>query len=160
LSRADHALVKCREPPLSEGGTISGYSAGAQSCMSRTMRWVPLIIVAAAVAGCTRPAPPGADLARVLAGRTAGPPQSCIQTQPDLNLHAVDQTTIAYGLGSTIYVNHIGACPGLRELSTIIVVSATGSQYCRGDRIRANEPGSIIPGPTCNLGDWIPYKRS
>jgi hypothetical protein len=123
------------------------------------MRGFPFILMIA-LASCTRPAPPGADLARILAGRTAGPPQSCILTQSDLTLHAVDQTTIAYGLGSTIYVNHVGSCPGLRELSTIIVVSSSGSQYCRGDRIRANEPGSIIPGAPCNLGDWIPYRRS
>jgi hypothetical protein len=77
-----------------------------------------------------------------------------------LSLHAVDPITITYGSGSTIYVNRLGPCPGLRELSTIIVTSASSGQYCRGDRIRANEPGSIIPGASCNLGDWIPYRRS
>jgi hypothetical protein len=123
------------------------------------MRSLPLILIVA-LAGCAPPAPPGADLARITAGRTAGPPQTCITTQPDLTLHAVDQTTVAYGLGSTIYINHVGACPGLRELSTIVVVSASSGQLCRGDRIRANEPGSVIPGAPCNLGDWIPYKRS
>jgi hypothetical protein len=119
------------------------------------------LFIAIALAGCTRPAaPPGSDLARLTAGRTPGPPQSCINSQPGYSLQAVDSTTITYGSGSTLYVNRLGPCPGLRELSTIIVVSSSGSQYCRGDRIRANEPGSIIPGPTCNLGDWTPYRRS
>ena len=68
-------------------------------------------------------------------------------------------STLAYGSGATIYINRLGAsCPGLRELSTIIA-EVHGSEYCRGDRICANEPGSIIPGPTCNLGDWVPYRR-
>jgi len=124
------------------------------------MRGLPIIILLA-LGSCTRPvAPSSSGLSNILAGRTAGPPQSCILTRSDFSLHAVDQTTLTYGSGSTVYVNRLGPCPGLRELSTIIVVSASSGQYCRGDRIRANEPGSIIPGPTCNLGDWIPYRRS
>jgi hypothetical protein len=123
------------------------------------MRRLPLIFIIA-LASCTRPAaPPGSDLARLIAGRSAGPPQSCILSRPDFSLHAVDPTTITYGSGSTVYVNRLGPCPGLKELSTIIIVTSSGGQYCRGDRIRANEPGSIIPGPTCNLGDWVPYRR-
>jgi hypothetical protein len=118
------------------------------------------LIFAVVLGSCTQSAvTPGEGLATRLAGRTAGPPQSCVLTRPDFSLHAVDPTTITYGSGSTIYVNRLGPCPGLRELSTIIVTSASSGQYCRGDRIRANEPGSIIPGPTCNLGDWIPYRR-
>jgi hypothetical protein len=127
--------------------------------MASTMRGLPLILLIA-LASCTRPAAPGEGLANRLAGRAAGPPQSCVLTRPEYNLLAVDPTTITYGSGPTIWVNRMGPCPGLRELSTIIVVNSSGGQYCRGDRIRANEPGSIIPGPTCNLGDWIPYRRS
>jgi hypothetical protein len=128
--------------------------------MAAAMRRLPLILIVA-LASCTRPAvPPGEALGQRLAGRSAGPPQSCVLSQPDLSLHAVDPTTITYGLGSTIYVNRLGPCPGLKELSTIIVVSASSGRYCRGDRIRANELGSIIPGASCNLGDWVPYRRS
>ena len=128
--------------------------------MGLSMRRLPLFLLIA-LASCTRPAAPsGAGLERILAGRTAGPPQSCVTSRSDFSLHAVDSTTITYGSGSTVYVNRLGPCPGLRELSTIIVVSASSGQYCRGDRIRANEPGSIIPGATCNLGDWVPYRRS
>ena len=123
------------------------------------MRSLPLVI-AVTLAACAGPVvPPGAALASATAGRVAGPPQSCISSQISEGLHAIDPATLAYGSGSTIYINRLGdRCPGLQTLSTIIV-DVHGGQYCRGDHIRALETGSIIPGPTCNLGDWVPYRR-
>jgi hypothetical protein len=46
----------------------------------------------------------------------------------------------------------------MRPLATLIVESH-GSQYCRGDRIRAVEPPSAVPGPACVLRDFVPYRR-
>lgn len=118
-----------------------------------------LLILLVGLAGCARPATvSGDDLARLIAGRTAGPERTCVASRTNDSLRAVDSMTIAYGSGTTVYINRLGgSCPGLRDLSTIIVESA-GGQFCRGDRIRALEPGAIIPGPPCNLGDWVPYK--
>jgi hypothetical protein len=123
------------------------------------MRRPPLILLLA-LASCTRPvAPPGNDLAQAIAGRVPGPAKSCVSSQSGSSLHAIDSATLGYGSGSTIYVNRLGgSCPGLHDLSTIII-EAHGSEYCRGDHFRANEPGSIIPGASCNLGDWVPYRR-
>jgi hypothetical protein len=113
-----------------------------------------------ALVGCSRPVvPPGADLAQTLAGRVAGPPQSCVSTQSVSSLRAIDSATLGYGSGSTTYVNRLGGdCPGLRELSTIIV-EVYGAQYCRGDHFRAVELTGGIPGPVCVLGDWVPYRK-
>ena len=123
------------------------------------MRRPPLIGLTGLI-GCSRPVtPPGADLAQAIAGRTAGPPQSCVPIESSSGLHAIDEANLGYGSGRTIYMNHLaGACPGLRELSTIII-EAHGSQYCRGDRFRSVEFGQGIPGPTCILQDWVPYRR-
>lgn len=122
----------------------------------------PLILIAAAfaISSCTRPAqPPGAAFAQQLAGYVAGAPKTCVSSFPDQNLHAVDSQTIAYGYGRTISVNRLGgACPGLSPYNTIIV-DAHGGEYCRGDRVRGLEPGAGIPGPWCNLGDWVPYRK-
>ena len=125
------------------------------------MRALMLIAAAATAASCSRPvAPPGADLAQAIAGRVAGSPQTCVSTNPAENLHVLDPQTVAYGYGRTIYINRLAAaCPALSQFNTIIVEASTGGQYCRADRVRGNEPGSIIPGPACNLGDWVPYRR-
>lgn len=121
----------------------------------------PLILIAPFIlmAGCTRPVePPGAGLARELAGHVPGPAETCISSFPSQNLRVIDPSTVAYGSGRTIYVNHLaGPCPALSPYNTIIV-ETQGSQYCRGDRVRGLEPGAIIPGPSCNLGSWTPYR--
>jgi hypothetical protein len=123
----------------------------------------PLMLIAAAglAASCSRPVtPPGNDFAQVTAGRVAGPAETCITSNPAENLHVIDPQTVAYGYGRTIYINRLqAACPALSQFNTLIVEGGTGGQYCRGDRVRGLEPGAIIPGPSCNLGDWVPYRQ-
>ena len=122
-------------------------------------RSIPLIILSVTVASCAPTERAQAGLARELAGYTAGKPQSCIGTFQNQNLRVIDGATLAYGNGRTIYVNRLAsACPALHPTNTLIV-DAQGGQYCRGDRVRGLEPGGIIPGPSCNLQDWVPYRR-
>jgi hypothetical protein len=122
----------------------------------------PLILIAAAfaVSSCTRPVqPPRVDLAQLLAGHVAGPPQACVTTFSNQNLRVIDSSTITYGTGRTIYVNHLpGECPSIGSYNTIIA-DLHGNQYCHGDRVRGLEPDAIIPGPWCILGDWVPYRK-
>jgi hypothetical protein len=124
------------------------------------MRPLMFIAAALAVASCNRPALlPGAAFAQETAGRIAQAPRTCISTFGSENLRPLDRATLAFGSGRTIYINRLAAeCPGLEPLNTLIV-EAQGSQYCRGDRVRGLEPGGLIPGPTCILGDWVPYTR-
>ena len=126
---------------------------------ARVYRSIALIIVSAAVASCAPKESPQAGLARELAGYTPDKPQACIGTFSNQNLRVIDGATLAYGNGRTIYVNRLlSACPALDPTNTLIV-DAQGGQYCRGDRVRGLEPGGIIPGPSCNLQDWVPYRR-
>ena len=98
-------------------------------------------------------------LARELAGYTPGHPQTCVSASSNTNLRVIDRATLAYGYGRTIYVNRlVSACPALDPTNTLIV-DVQGGQYCLGDRVRGLEPGGIIPGPSCNLQDWVPYRR-
>ena len=125
------------------------------------MRALMLIAAAATVVSCSRPAmPQRSDFAEAVAGRVAGAPQMCISTNQAENLRVLDPQTVAYGFGPKIYVNRLAAaCPGISQFNTIIVEPGIGGQYCRNDRIRGLEPGTTIPGPSCNLGDWVPYRR-
>jgi hypothetical protein len=126
------------------------------------MRLLPLMIL---VAGCATTAADGEtrdqrELAADLEGRTAGAPQACIPVRQGQSMRIVDRRTIVYREFDTIYVNRLdAACPGLRPHSTL-VVEVHGSQYCRGDRVRAVEPGSSIPGPFCQLRDFVPYREN
>ena len=121
-----------------------------------------VLLLPLALAGCSaigQRGDEGAELARQLAGRSAGKAERCVSITQSAPLEIVDRQTIAYRSGSTIYVNRLqGDCPGLRPFNTLIV-ETHGSQYCRGDRVRGLEPGTSIPGPTCPLGDFVPYRR-
>ena len=126
------------------------------------MRIFPLLL---ALAGCAAPGPQGPSrdqeaLARQLVGREAGPPQSCIPADTGASgLNAVDSRTLTYERGKTLWVNRLEAeCPGLRPHDTLIV-ELHGSQYCRNDRFRTVPVGGSIPGPTCFLGNFTPYRR-
>ena len=126
---------------------------GRRDAMRLTM-----LLSAAVLASCTQTAPTTtAAPVNELAGRVAGKPQSCVPSSPVANLHAIDASTLAYAYGSTIYANHLGApCPALSKFNTLIIEVQT-DRYCRGDRVRGLEPGAIIAGPRCILGEWIPY---
>jgi hypothetical protein len=126
------------------------------------MRPQILIVAALAISSCAPSAQPqAANLAVELAGRTAGPPQDCISTFSDQNMRPLDSRTIAYGMGRTVYINHLrGECYGLNPYSTLVAYPFIGNQYCSGDRFRAVEPGVNIPGASCNLGSWVPYTKS
>ncbi|HEX9964854.1 MAG TPA: DUF6491 family protein [Allosphingosinicella sp.] len=112
--------------------------------------------------GCAATPPDSREadaLSRELGERVAGEPRSCIAGTQSQGLTVSDRQTIVSRQGDTIWVNRLESdCPGLRPFSTLIV-EANGSQYCRGDRVRAVEAGSSIPGPWCVLRDFTPYRR-
>lgn len=126
--------------------------------MARLLSTLTLAILA----GCRAAVPAGGEgggqFQAEIAGRVAGPAQTCVSVLPDQNLRVIDSRTVAYRSGPTLWVSRLPApCPGLSPYNSIIV-ERSGSQTCRGDRIRGLEPGGIIPGPVCNLSDWTPYR--
>lgn len=122
---------------------------------------IPLILLMlSGCAGLGASAENDADaLARELAGRVAGQPQSCITPTQSRSLTVADDQTLLYRAGDTLWVNRLSsACPGIEPLGTLIV-EVHGSQYCRNDQVRGLEAGASIPGPTCRLGDFVPWRR-
>jgi hypothetical protein len=121
------------------------------------------LLLAFLAVGCSLPGPLSTansqgDLAKELEGRVAGAPESCVATSASQGLRVVDPRTLVYQSGGRVWVNRLAAdCPGLRPLDTV-VVEVHGGRYCRGDRVRGLSPGTTIPGPTCPLGDFVPYR--
>ena len=114
------------------------------------------------LAGCAAVGPsvhPSRDFLAVTAGRVAGETRTCVPPIGRSGLTVVDSRTLSYDGGRVLWINRLPAdCPGLRPLTTLIV-ETFGTDYCRGDRFRANEPGSIIPGPSCVLSDFTAYRK-
>lgn len=118
------------------------------------------LLLAAFVMSCAQPgAPARAPISEELAGRVAGAAQTCIPSLSSGSISAVDTGTVAYRSGAVIYLNHLASpCPTIAPLNTLVVDAQQG-RYCRGDRVRALEPGATIAGPVCILGDWVPYRK-
>jgi hypothetical protein len=100
-------------------------------------------------------------LEQMLAGRTAGPPQSCVSGSLLQQSRTFAGKTIVYrSKGATLYRNDFpGGCPGLRQGRAIVTRSATGT-YCRGDIVDVVDFRIGIPLTSCSLGDFVPYRRT
>lgn len=126
------------------------------------------VVLAGMVAGCAlnpqaqaaRQAADDRELAKALAGRSAGAPQDCISLTGMTGPRIIGDSTLLYALGRTLYrVDVEGSCPGLAPYNTV-VVEVQGSQLCRNDRFRMIQPGVAIPGPYCRLGKFVPYTKA
>jgi hypothetical protein len=127
----------------------------------KTRQGLTLPLALLLLAGCAPVRPDGdgaAELAQLLAGRTAAETQACVPIAPARSLRVIDSSTLVYDQGGTLWVNRLRAeCPGLQPHGTLIVEPTSG-QYCRGDKFRELETGAIIAGPTCILGDFTAYR--
>jgi hypothetical protein len=125
------------------------------------MRLLPFLLLAAGCAATDSDGPTreAQALGRELEGRVAGTPQACVPARQAQSLEIVDRQTLVYRDFDTVYVNRLDVgSPGMRPLASLIV-EVHGRQYCRGDRVRAVESGTTIPGPVCILRDFVPYRR-
>lgn len=95
-----------------------------------------------------------------LAGRVAGTPQACVTIVPTQGLRVSDSDrhTLLYGSGRTLWANDLGPSCGFGP-NDILVMQPLNSRYCRGDVARSVDNTSHMPGPTCILGDFVPYRR-
>jgi hypothetical protein len=121
--------------------------------------WTP-VVLAGLASGCSPPPAATPGVIPELAGRTAGAPRNCVTNDSPSSLRIVDGRTMLYGSGSTVWLNRLAVeCPGVDSWNDILVAFPSGSQYCRGDIVKTLDRTSHIPGPSCILGDFIPYRR-
>lgn len=99
-----------------------------------------------------------AKLAKMLEGRVAGEPTSCIQLYPSASLTIIDGTALVYKRGNTLYVNRT-AYPDDLDRRDTLVTRLYSNRLCRQDIVRTVdlpigfETGSIF------LEDFIPYRK-
>ncbi|WP_404710817.1 hypothetical protein [Sphingomonas sp. MMS24-J13] len=104
---------------------------------------------------------PEAELARMLAGRTAGPPAECISRYPTMSSTTIERTGIVYKIGNTLYVSRFeGGCPQLSSFR-VLVIKTPSNQLCRGDVadvIETPPAGSWVG--SCTFGKFVPYTKA
>jgi hypothetical protein len=119
-----------------------------------------VIALAAVLGSCAVPPEPAyaPRQAAEIVGRVPGTPQHCVPIERDQSLHvsATDPGTLIYGHGRTIWANRIAPCT-LRS-NDVLVMQPLGGSYCKGDIVRTFDSASRLPGSTCILGDFIPFR--
>jgi hypothetical protein len=98
------------------------------------------------------------QLAKMLEGREAGRPVSCISTFSTHDTRVIDKTAIVYDAGSVIYVNR-PRYPQSLDSDDVMVTELHGSQLCRMDTVRMHDRTNLWYRGFVGLEDFVPYRR-
>jgi hypothetical protein len=129
------------------------------------MRAIPLLLTAAALAGCTTqpPAPTRtaegqAKFVQLTAGKVPGRPITCLPSYTTNDMVTIDDRTVVFKQGRRVYVNHLlGECDGLDSGFYTLVTRSGGSGMCRGDISRVADVRTGTTVGSCAIGDFVPY---
>lgn len=126
--------------------------------MRRSLVAMSLAVLASAAAAAAAPVSERdqATIDRLLKGKVAGDPVSCIAI-PRSGGSTIAGNRIYYrGTGRTVYVNDPGPSCNLRRGSAIVIKTPI-NRFCRGDIITLFEPSSGIDRGSCALGEFTPW---
>jgi hypothetical protein len=98
------------------------------------------------------------ELAKLLEGRVAGEPRSCINTFTNSNSRVIDGTAVVYGRGRTIWVNRTAHPDDLDDWDAMLV-RQFGSQLCRQDIITTFDTTTGMYTGNVFLTEFVPYTR-
>lgn len=99
------------------------------------------------------------ELAKLLEGRVAGEPTSCIRTPPNDRVRVIDDTAIVYVRGKTIYVNRTSRPSDIDDRDTMVIRRFSGSQLCKTDTVTMIDRGSQMFSGVIFLSEFVPYTR-
>lgn len=102
---------------------------------------------------------PQQRLEKLLEGRVAGKPTTCISTSDTRDMEIIDGVALVYRSGSTLYVNR-PKNPEDLDSDDILVIRPSGSQLCRLDMIHTVDRVGHFTTGFINLGDFAPYRRA
>jgi hypothetical protein len=134
------------------------------------MRILPTITAAvavAALAGCTGTSPSATiesdtQLQQLLAGKTAGPAQSCIpQRQAGTAASVATASALAFQANpGLIYVSNVqdSGCADADNPNYSLVTTSRGSDLCSGDRVEVRDLVTRGFHGSCVLSDFVPYR--
>ncbi len=101
---------------------------------------------------------PKQELAKLVEGREAGKPVSCISLDDTRDMTVLDKTAIVYHSGSVIWVNRPRNAEQV-DSDDILVTYPTGSQLCSLDMVHTVDRVGHFPTGFLNLGDFVPYRK-
>ncbi|GAA4049034.1 hypothetical protein [Parerythrobacter jejuensis] len=97
-------------------------------------------------------------LAKLLEGREAGEPESCIRDRPISRFQVIDKTAIVYKIGRTYWVNYTRDPKNLDDSDTL-VFRRFGSQVCKTDIVTTIDRFNGFYTGNVFLDDFVPYRK-
>lgn len=101
---------------------------------------------------------PQQQLDKLLEGRVAGKPVSCIDTRINRDSTVIDKTAIVYGSGRTIYVNRPKHPDSLRS-DVVLVTELHSTRLCSVDVVKLHERTGGWYRGFVGLSEFVPYTR-
>ena len=98
-------------------------------------------------------------LAKLLEGRVAGEPLSCIRSNPRQRMQTIDRTAYIYGSGSTIYVQRTRSPDQIDDNDALVINRFDASSLCRVDMATTIDPVTGIFTGAVFFDDFVPYTR-
>lgn len=119
-----------------------------------------LLLIALAVPAFAAGPEGEAKLAKLVQGRTAGEPQSCIPLERNAQSHTIEKIGMVYEVGATRYVTRFeGGCDQLTPFTAIVTRTPT-TQLCAGDIAQlVTTTTPVINVGSCTFGKFTPYTR-
>lgn len=99
-----------------------------------------------------------AKLARMLEGRTAGEPVSCISALNSNRIEVIEHVGIVYDAGDTIYVAR-PSDPRQLGRNDVVVIDRHSSQLCTTDVIRTIDRYQGFTTGAVFLDKFVPYTK-
>jgi hypothetical protein len=100
-----------------------------------------------------------AKLARMLEGRTAGEPVSCISALNSNRMEVIEHVGIVYDAGNTIYVARPNNPDSLGR-NDVVVIERYGGQLCATDVIRTVDRYQGFTTGAVFLDSFVPYTKA
>ena len=98
-------------------------------------------------------------LAKLLDGRVAGEPQSCIRTLGSRNLSQIDGTALTYRDGDTVWVNYTRNPDSIDDRDIMVIDRFSGSSLCRTDQVKLVDRVNGFLSGILLLDQFVPYKK-
>ena len=99
-----------------------------------------------------------ARLAKMLEGRVAGEPMTCIPGFPTTDSEVIEGVAMIYRVGDTIYVAK-PKDPQMLRRDDVMIINRFGGQFCNTDVIRTVDRMSGFMTGVVFLEQFVPYKK-
>lgn len=101
-----------------------------------------------------------AELAKAVAGRTAGAPVDCIMLRNIRSTRIIDRTAIVYEMTNGLfYVNRPKSGAESLDQNVVLVTDTRTPQLCSIDIVQLLDRSMLMQNGWVGLGDFVPYAR-